>query len=281
MTFFVFVAVLLSATLHAGWNFAAKRAAGNVGALWLGICLAAVLSWPWALLVHQSERLTLAGLPYIVATGMLHAGYFGFLARSYAVGEISLVYPVARGTGVVGTAIVAAAWLHETLSLLGLVGIAAICVGTGLVGFNKSRHQDEVTGYLHALLVGATITGYSIIDKLAMGQVHPVIYISGIFSLAALLLAPYVLGRQRAACRYTYQHLKTAICLIGLGSICTYLLILFAFRVGQVSYIVAVREFAVVIGALLGVLVLKERVTLHKVLGIVAITIGLVLVKMA
>jgi uncharacterized membrane protein len=90
-----------------------------------------------------------------------------------------------------------------------------------------------------------------------------------------------VLGRQRAACRYAYQHLKTAICLIGMGSICTYLLILFTFRLGQVSYIVAVREFAVVIGALLGFLVLKERFTLGKFLGIVAITIGLVLVKMA
>ncbi|HEY7495741.1 MAG TPA: SMR family transporter [Candidatus Tectomicrobia bacterium] len=281
MTLFVFIVVLLSATLHAGWNFAAKRVAGNVGALWLGLCLAAVLSWPWALLVHQSERLTLAGLPYIVATGMLHAGYFGCLARSYAVGEISLAYPVARGTGVAGTAVVAAAWLHETLSLLGLVGITAICVGTGLVGFQKRHHQDEVTGYLYALLVGTTITGYSIIDKLAVGQVHPVLYISGLFSLAALLLAPYVLGRQRAACRYAYQHLKTAICLIGMGSICTYLLILFAFRVGPVSYIVAVREFAVVIGALLGFLVLKERCTLRKVVGIAAITIGLVLVKMA
>src|SRR5262245_19716313 len=49
MTFFVFIVVLLSATLHAGWNVAAKRAAGNMGALWLGLCLAAVLSWPWAL----------------------------------------------------------------------------------------------------------------------------------------------------------------------------------------------------------------------------------------
>jgi drug/metabolite transporter (DMT)-like permease len=279
MTFFVFAVVLLSATVHAGWNFAAKRAAGNLGALWLGLCLAAVLSWPWALLVYQSERLTLAGLPSMVATGLLHAGYFGLLARAYAVGEISLVYPVARGTGVAGTAIIAAAWLQESLSLQGLAGIAAIGVGTGLVGFNKRYDQDEGTGYWHALLVGATITSYSIIDKLAVGRVHPVISISGMFSLAALLLAPSVLGRQRAACWYAYRHLKMAICLIGVGSICTYLLILFPFRLGPVSSMVAAREFAVVIGALGGFLILKERVTCRKVLSIAAITLGLVLVK--
>lgn len=281
MSFLVFFVVLLSTTLHAGWNFAAKKAAGNLGAVWLGVCFAAVLSWPGALLVQQSARLTLDGLPYILATGILHAGYFRFLARAYEVGDISLVYPVARGTGVAGTAVVAFVVLGERLSLPGVVGIMAICVGTGLVGISKRGHQDQLVAYLHALLVGATITGYSIVDKLGIGHVHPVMYISGLFSLAALLLAPYMLRHQRAACLYAYRRLKPTICLIGIGSICTYLLILFAFRLGQVSYIVAVREFAVVIGAMLGFLVLKERFTVRKVIGIAAITVGLVLVKLA
>jgi len=95
----------LAAILHAVWNFAAKQAAGNLGALWLGVCLGSMLSWPWAVLAHQAEPLTLAGLPYIGATGILHAWYFGFLSRSYTTGEISLVYPVARGTGVAGGAL--------------------------------------------------------------------------------------------------------------------------------------------------------------------------------
>jgi uncharacterized membrane protein len=108
-----------------------------------------------------------------------------------------------------------------------------------------------------------------------------VIYISGMFSLAALLLTPYVLHAHRVACLYAYRHLKTAIGLIGVGSLCTYLLILFTLRMGPVSYIVAVREFAVVIGSILGFVVLKERLTVRKGIGIVAITLGLVLVKVA
>jgi len=137
MTFLVFLVVLLAAALHAVWNFAAKRAAGNLGALWLGGCLGAVLSWPCAVLAHQMEPLTLIGLPYIGATGILHAWYFGLLARSYVVGDISLVYPVARGTGVAGTATVASVFLHERLSLAGVAGILAICLGTGLLGWSK------------------------------------------------------------------------------------------------------------------------------------------------
>ncbi len=58
MTFLVFLVVVLAAILHAVWNFAAKQAAGNLGALWLGVCLGAVLSWPWAVLAHQAEPLT-------------------------------------------------------------------------------------------------------------------------------------------------------------------------------------------------------------------------------
>jgi drug/metabolite transporter (DMT)-like permease len=281
MTILVFVIVLLAATLHALWNFAAKKVSGNLGALWLGLCLVSVCSWPWALLLQRTERLTLVGLLYIMATGMMHAWYFALLARSYAVGDMSLVYPVMRGTGVAGTAVLAVVWLHERLPVLGMIGILAICLGTGMAGFSRRYSKDEAGAYLRAILVGATITGYSIIDKLAMGHVHPVVYISGMFSVAALLLAPYVLRRQRAACLQAYQHLKPAIGLIGIGSMGTYLLILFAFRLGPVSYIVAAREFAVVLGALLGFFVLKERLTARRVMGITAITIGLVLLKLA
>jgi len=101
------------------------------GCVVAGCVSRAVLSWPCAVLAHQAEPLTLAGLPYIGATGILHAWYFGFLSRSYMTGEISLVYPVARGTGVAGTAIVAGLLLHERLSLAGVAGILTICIGTG------------------------------------------------------------------------------------------------------------------------------------------------------
>lgn len=281
MTLTLFLVVLCAAALHALWNMAAKQAAGNLGALWLGVCLGGVLSWPWAFWAQSTQPLTRTGLYYILATGFIHAWYFGFLGRAYALGDISLVYPVARGMGVAGTAVLAYCVLQEPLSCLGGSGIGAICLGTVLLGWGAQRQASHAAAYGQALAVGLTITSYSIIDKLAVGQVHPVVYISGMFSTTGLLLTPYVLRRHWAPCVYAVQHLKAVTVLIGVGSLSTYLIILFTYRFGPVSYIVAVREFAVVIGALLGVLVLKERLTLRKGLGIAAITLGLGLVKIA
>ncbi len=281
MTLLVFALVLLASTLHASWNFAAKRVAGDLGVMWLGICVASVVSWSWALAVHQPAEVTLTAGLYIVATGLIHACYFGLLAKAYAAGDISLVYPVARGTGVAGTVLMAWALLHESLSLTDAIGIGAICLGTGLLGWRSGRARGALSGYLYALLVGVTIVGYSVVDKLGVGWVHPVAYISGMFTVCGLILMPHVLWRQRAACRAAWKGQKRYIGLIGLGSIGTYLIILFTFRMGPVSYIVAAREFAVVMGALLGFTVLKEELTHRKVWGIVAIMAGLVLVKLA
>lgn len=279
MSLAIFVTVLCAAVLHATWNFAAKRVAGHLGTLWLGLCLGSVVSWPVAGIVALSSPLTLPGVGYILATGVIHAWYFGLLAKAYATGEISVVYPVARGTGVAGTAVVAGLWLHEALSPTGVVGIAAVCLGTAVLGW--SQRHGSLGAYVHALGVGVSILGYSIVDKLAVQHVHPVVYISGMFTVATALLAPYVL-RQHGSTVFTgYRQQWRHAWLIGLGSITTYLMILFALRHGPASYIVAMREFAVVIGAVLGVVRLHEALTTRKVVGIAAITLGLILVKLA
>jgi hypothetical protein len=88
--------VVAAACLHALWNLAAKRVAGNLGVLWLGLCLAGVALAPVAL-YDASQSFDPAGLAYLAATGLIHAGYFGLLAAGYRRGELSVVYPLARG----------------------------------------------------------------------------------------------------------------------------------------------------------------------------------------
>jgi drug/metabolite transporter (DMT)-like permease len=99
------------------------------------------------------------------------------------------------------------------------------------------------------------------------------------FTLAALALLPYMAWWRRPECCHALKQFKMFIGIIGVGSIGTYLTILFAYRLGPASYIVAVREFAVVIGALLGVMFLRERMTLRKIVGMAAIVAGIMLVK--
>ena len=97
MNLTAFTLVVVAACLHALWNLAAKRVSGNLSVLWLGLCLAGVALAPFAL-YSALQSFDPAGLPYIVATGLIHAAYFGLLAAGYRHGELSIVYPLARGT---------------------------------------------------------------------------------------------------------------------------------------------------------------------------------------
>jgi drug/metabolite transporter (DMT)-like permease len=277
----IFSVVLIAALLHALWNFAARSARGNLSVLWLGIALASVCCLPFALASVVFDRTLVRGIPYILATGVVHAAYFVLLGKSYETGEISSVYPVARGTGVMGTGLIAYVLLRESVSLCGASGMVLICAGIFLIGTSDRHRRGTLQAILFALAVGASIAIYSIIDKVGVGLVNPVFYIFGMFSVTVVILAPVIFVKHRRECRLALLTMQRYIWLIGIGSMGTYLIILFTYRTGMVSYIVAVREFSVVIGALLGVIILKEHFSPAKGLGIAAITAGLILIKIA
>ncbi len=280
MSFTAFGLVLVAACLHAFWNLTAKRVSGNLGVFWLGLWLAAIVLVPFAgYSAYQSFNL--AGLPYILATAIIHTAYFALLAAGYRHGELSTVYPLARGTGVAGTALSAWAVIDEPISTLGALGIGAVCLGILLLGLRESRNLARSRSLLLALLIGFTITSYSVVDKLGVGLVSPVVYIAGLAAGTAVLLTPFVLLGHRQQCQLALQSHKRASLWVGLGSMGTYLLILLAFRQANASYIVAARELSIAVAVVLGVVVLKEPLTLAKALSAAAIVVGVVLVKLA
>ena len=116
---------------------------------------------------------------------------------------------------------------------------------------------------------------------MGVGIIHPILYIWTMYIITAVMLGPIILSRSRGKIQETWRRSWQSIMLIGVGSSGTYMMILFALTLGQVSYIVALREFAVVIGALLGVVFLKEPLTRMKLSAIVAIMVGLVCIKLA
>jgi uncharacterized membrane protein len=163
---------------------------------------------------------------------------------------------------------------------MGGAGILFVCIGILSIGLRESGTSEDRQAFRHALIVGVLITGYSIVDKIGVSLMNPVFYIWAMFSIAAICLAPIVLLTEAAMLRAAWKEMKWESGFIGLGSITTYLLILHAFRLGNVSYAVAVREFSVVIGVALGVAFLGEKLTMRKLAGITAITVGIILIKM-
>lgn len=282
MSFGVFLLVLFSAIAHSLWNFFARVVKGNMAVLWLALLIASAACFPFTLLRGWSGKSLAEAYPYMIATGIINAFYFRLLAWCYEHGEISVVYPIARGTGVVGATLLAYLLTSEHISGYGAVGIALVCTGTvlvGISGFHLGRLR--MSAGLMALSVGAVISIYSVVDKAGVGFIDPVNFIFTKFFLAAVFLTPYVFLHHRRSLEKAMKSLKRYGLLIGLGSIGTYLIILFAFQLAKLSYIVAIREFAVVIGAMLGVTILKEQLTFKKILGISAITAGLILIKVA
>lgn len=280
MTLSVFLLVLLAAFAHALWNFLAKRVSGNFPIVWLGLWAANLALLPVTVSLVLREGFPAPALPYIAASAVTHAFYFFTLMRSYELADISSAYPVARGLGVGGTAAIALLAFGERVTVLGGAGIAAICVGVLVIGSQDLGSRAGLRRLLWPVLVGLCIVAYSVVDKQGAALANPVVYINTMLTTSLILLAPFVLRRHHGTLATVWKANWQSSVLVGCGMLGTYLLILFAFRMERASYVVAVRESSVVIAALLGVLLLRERLSLGKACGILAITLGLVLIRL-
>ena len=230
---------------------------------------------------HCIPGTSVESISCILATGLIHSAYFRLVAAGYEHGEISLVYPIARGSGIAVTAILASLLFKENFSMLGSVGIVLISVGIIILGAAENRKAKDAKAIILALSIGSTIVAYSLTDKMGVRYTNPVIYIWFMFLIAAILLTPMVVKRHfRTLGQLARQYMSHAI-IIGVGSIATYLIILYAFTMGRVGYIVAVREMAVVLGSLAGIIFLKERFTLAKAAAIPTIVIGILFIKLS
>jgi len=254
-------------------------------AVWLGLWLGCAVILPGAIgiIIYRGIHATvqLTGIFCIIATGLIHSVYFRLLAAGYEAGEISLVYPIARGSGIALTAILAGLLLKEQLAVLGSIGIGLVCLGIISLSTGTRKRADDTKAVRLALCIGASIVAYSLVDKVGVSYVNPVVYICSMFLIAGIALTPMLLRRYRGALgREARENIGYAL-IIGIGSVGTYLMILFAFTRGPVNYIVAVREFAVVFGALAGIIFLKERFAITKALAICIIVIGIISIKLS
>ncbi len=284
MDVLVFLLIISSAIFHASWNLVLRKVSGNIIVVWLSLFVGGLTMLPIvignAYLKGLSASVTQTGLICVFASAVVHTVYFCMLARAYQKGEISFVYPVTRGAGIAITAIFALLVLNESISLLGMLGIGLILTGIFLIaskGFLDNKSSEVL---LMAMIVGVMVGACSLIDKVGVINIDPVLYISLLYIISGILLTPYILWNYRWVIGATVRTYPGYIMTVGQGSIGTYLLVLFAFTMGSVSYIMPMREFAVVVSVLMGVTFLKEEITIPKFLGITVISVGLICLKL-
>lgn len=292
MTSQALVLVLSASFFHATWNFLAKRSRNPVVFLWLSLVLGLLIS-----VIPVGYRVVTHPFPpgawfYALLTGALHAVYYTLLGLAYQRGgELSAVYPVARGTAPVLVSIGGVVFHHEWPSAVGLAGILLVTAGifvihvpqdspAGLKAAVTSMRQGPIR---LAFLTGVTISGYSLVDKTAMNMpgVDPWIYLYLICLICVLWQLPWMLARHRQGLSEVLREHPGSLLAVALMGPGTYGLILMALATeSKVSYIVASRECSIVFAALLGTLVLKESKGRKRILGAAFIVAGVVLLAL-
>ncbi len=281
--------VLISALAHALWNLLAKRSEDRLAFLWLLNVSIAVLGAPFIAVAVAGGAVSPAGWLYVVGTGLLHVAYFSTLGLGYTRGDLSLVYPIARGTGPLLVTLLAIPVFGEVPSPAGALGIALVLLGINcshLSGLERSALAAPVRaavshpGSRYALLTGVVICGYTLWDRAGVTLVPPLVYGYFVFAIPALVLAPWMLGRRALAPRELRRWVLSAL-LGGVLSYGAYGLVLTAFTMSKVSYVAAAREIGIVFGALLGALVLKEKHGTARVAGAVLVFLGVSLIGIA
>jgi uncharacterized membrane protein len=276
--------VLVAAITHASWNLLARRADEKLPFLWCAVLVASVAFLPLGLWLLATQEIPPAGWAVVGVSAVLEALYYWTLSQAYRYGELSLVYPIARGSAPILVPMLAALFLGERLSPLAAGGIALVVVGivamhlTAVAGVGRPSVRTLLgqAGTRYALLTGLVIATYSTLDKVGVSLVQPVLYGYLLFAGLTLALVPLLRGRWGAVAQEWKLH-RTSIVIVGLLTPLSYGLTLLALTLAPVSYVSAAREVSVVVAALLGAVVLREGYGLQRVVGSVAIAGGLVL----
>lgn len=281
--------VVVAAFLHATWNLLGKRAA-HIGTpfIFSYTLISSLLYLPWVVWLLFYGHLTWTSGVWLCVTlsGVLHLGYNLCLLHGYRVADLSVVYPVARGSAPLLSALMAIVLFRERPSSFGVLGMAAVVSGVLLISVGPRGAQPKsatARGIRWGAVTGALIAGYTVVDAWAVKRLgmQPVVldWCTNVFR--AGLLLPWLLRQSQG----TWQpmrgrwHLALA---IGALAPLAYILVLAALRLGgPVSLVAPAREMSMMIGALLGMIVLREPIGLTRLTGCALLACGVVLLGLA
>lgn len=280
--------ILVAALLHASWNLIAKRAQGGAVFTWLIDSCGVVIWAPVVLgfIITTKPEITLAKLGIISVSVLFQIGYLWFLQRGYRVGDFSLVYPIARGTGAGGAVIGAILLLGEEVTLFGGLGIACLLIGIILLTIGKPKTTESQhpawKGIVYGLLTGLCIMSYTLWDKNAVTDlaIAPIILYYGVLFGRAIFLSPIAL-RSRDTLRMHWQnHRKHA---IGIAIMMTlsYVLVLTALTFTPASSVAPAREISILFGTLMGQQLLAEKQGKQRIIAASLIVCGLATIVVA
>ncbi|NNE24614.1 MAG: EamA family transporter [Rhizobiales bacterium] len=278
MTGTVFAMVLGAALLHAVWNTLVKVNADRLvmmAMMMTGQAIIAVLVLPFVAFP------TSAAWPYIWASTALHNGYYLFLIMAYRYGDLSHVYPIARGSSPLIVAFVSVVIVGEIMTRQATWSVALIAIG--IMSLTLTRGASglrEPRAILFALGTGVFIAGYTIVDglgaRLAYSAHSYTFWLNAIDSIPLILVAAYLRrGQIRTHARSTWKIGMFA----GVVSLIAYWIVIWAMTLAPMAMVSAVRETSMIFAVLFGVFFLKERLNLARLASTAITLFGVVMLK--
>jgi drug/metabolite transporter (DMT)-like permease len=280
LTSLALLLLLCAAFFHASWNFISKKACGGAVFVWLFNTVASIIYIPVVigLLWITKPHFYWDYIILMLGSAILHVGYFVLLNKGYDTGDLSLVYPLARGTGPLFSTLAAILFLGEHPSLIALMGTALIAIGVFLLLGNPAKYAEMKASpaVLFAALTGIFIAGYTLWDKYAVSiaAVPPILLYWGTTVGQALLMVPYALKKRESVIS---QWQTNRLAILGVAILCplSYILVLTVMVFTPVSYAAPAREISILIGAIMGARFLAEGDTKVRMAAAMVILAGL------
>jgi len=278
MTSDIFVIVLFAAIMHALWNAVVKGATDRTitfGLVSTGHTIPAVLLLPFVPLPDP------ALLPYIAASTVIHWGYYYFLNMGYRFGDLSVVYPVARGVAPLLVALPAFIWLDEALPPLAWAGMVCISAGILILGLRRGGTGPSLPASGLALLTGGTIALYSLVDGVGVRLADQALtYIIWLFIAEGFVILYIFLPRLERLRAQTRRQVVVGLA-GGVLSALAYALALYAKSKAPLGMVSALRETSVIFAAMIGLIWFGEGPARPRLIAAGMVAAGIVTLALA
>ena len=284
--------VLTAALVHATWNYFLKKANATRPFWWLVYIITAIITVP-ALFLYDPDSLkniTPIGWLVIALSAPIHVIYGQVLQIGYKKSDYSIVYPTARGTGPLITVLSAVLILGDRPSFWGWIGIILILGAIVLLAMPQKPDKNTQSlrirsGIFWGALTGCFIAGYSFCDAWAVQQttgLTPMSFYFPSIAVRALVFAPFIImhanWKEESKEILTTPRLQKALAVVTVGSPLAYILVLYAMTMAPLAYVAPSREVGMMIGVVLGGLLLKEKLSTTRLMGVIGMTLGVILV---
>ncbi|MBO41964.1 MAG: hypothetical protein CMJ04_03245 [Pelagibacteraceae bacterium] len=275
----IFLLVIFAAILHAVWNGMVK----NFGDKVISVSAIVFGHVPMAIVVMLFLPLpTLESVPYIILSAIIHQGYQYNLISAYKVGDLTKVYPIARGTGPIVATIISIIFLGLLITKFQALSVVLICFGIIILGMFSESSTKNNKAVIYSLATGFFIGMYSLADGHgARISLSPLSFLGWSFILNAIIF-PFVL-KYMGYLNIFSRVMKEAKLIFWIGGTLSYIvygIVVWSFTKAPIPLVAALRESSIVFSILIGFFFLKERITFIKVLSILVIFVGVVLLKL-